>query len=214
VVKIVSDRILDKDVLRRRAYDERAKQSDKPALSRKICESITNLPEYQAATTIMCYLDCRSEVRTKDYVASILGSDKRIVIPYCTVDENDSPVLGLWWLESFDELVAGTWNILEPPKQRWGEAGKEISARTLDLIMVPGVAFDRSGGRLGNGQGYYDKLLGLVPDDTVLIGVGYECQMFETIPMQAHDVYLDGILTEQSLYRCAGRHIGRGTNHD
>ena len=209
----MSDQILDKKALRRRAYDERAAQIEKPVLSRKICESFTNLPEYRAAKTIMWYLHCRSEVRTRDFIAGILGSDKRIVIPYCTVDTNGCPVLGLWWLESIDELVAGTWNILEPPKHRWGETDKEVSARTLDLIMVPGVAFDRSGGRLGNGQGYYDKLLNRLPDDTVSIGVGFECQMLDSIPMQTHDIYLDGILTEKSLYRCAGRHRSRGTNY-
>lgn len=198
---------LDKDKLRRCAYDARAAQIDKQALSQKICQSFTGLPEYQTAQTVMWYLDCRTEVRTRAYVANLLGSDKgkRIIIPYCTVDASQSPVLGLWSLDSMDELVAGTWNILEPPKHRWGESGKEVSVKTLDLIMVPGVAFDRLGGRLGNGQGYYDKLLNQVRADTTLIGVGFECQLFDKIPMQAHDIYLDGILTDQSLYRCAGR---------
>ncbi len=206
----VEDQNLEKGELRRCAYDVRAAQTDKQALSGKICKAFTELPEYQAAGTVMWYLDCRSEVRTREYVASLIASDKdgsgkRMVIPYCTVDADDSPVLGLWSLESMDELVAGTWNILEPPKQRWGESGKEVSVKTLDLIMVPGVAFDRMGGRLGNGQGYYDKLLNQVRADTTLIGAGFECQLFDKIPMRAHDIYLDGILTEQSLYRCAGR---------
>ena len=58
-----------------------------------------------------------------------LESGKKIVVPYCTVDESGANKLGLWWLESMDELVVGKWKILEPPRDRWGEPGKGGSRR-------------------------------------------------------------------------------------
>lgn len=155
----------------------------------------------------MCYLDCRSEVRTTSAVKTALAGEKRIVIPYCTGDGEGHKFLGLWWLQSLDELIPGMWNILEPPKSRWGEPGKEIDPRQLDLIMVPGVAFDAQGGRLGNGQGYYDRLLAEVRPDCELIGVGFECQIFKQIPMNKQDIYLDGVITERSFYKGIGRNI-------
>jgi 5-formyltetrahydrofolate cyclo-ligase len=153
----------------------------------------------------MCYLHCRSEVKTSDMVREQLATGKRTVIPYCTKDDNGSNKLGLWLLEDFQELQPGMWGILEPPKERWGESGKEIAPDELDLIMVPGVAFDRTGGRLGNGAGYYDRLLKMVRKDTVLIGVSFEAQMMPEIIMGPHDVYMDYVITEAAIYKGRGR---------
>jgi 5-formyltetrahydrofolate cyclo-ligase len=146
-------------------------------------------------------LHCRSEVRTLKAVSAELNGAKRIVIPYCTKDQNGQPKLGLWRLEAISELSPGTWGILEPAKARWGEKGKEVSAKNLDLVMVPGVAFDRKGGRLGNGAGYYDRLLQEVSPDTKLTAVCYESQLFDEVLMETHDVYMDAVLTEKNCYR-------------
>jgi 5-formyltetrahydrofolate cyclo-ligase len=70
--------------------------------------------------------------------------------------------------------------------------------------MVPGVAFDRSGGRLGNGAGYYDRLFKSVGKDTVLIGVCFEAQIMPEIIMEGHDIYMDYVITESEVYRGRG----------
>ena len=190
---------------RRKAYDVRNAQSDKGALSRVIVDKFLDHGAYRRAMTVMFYLHCRSEVRTRDRVREQLSSDKRVVVPYCTRDADGQNRLGLWWLEDLQELQPGTWGILEPPKERWGETGKEITPEALDLIMVPGVAFDRRGGRLGNGAGYYDRLLKSVRNDTVLIGVCFEAQIMPEVIMEAHDVYMDYVITEAAIYKGRGR---------
>lgn len=190
---------------RRKAYQARNRQADKDAASQVICAQVTAHPAYQQAETVMWYSHCRSEVRTRPTLAHEISTDKRIVIPYCTRDQQGRNKLGLWRLEDFAELVPGTWGILEPPKQRWGEAGKEIAPDRLDCIIVPGVAFDRQGGRLGNGAGYYDRLLQCVRADAVLIGVGYESQLFDRIAMEPHDVAMDFVITEKAVYAGSGR---------
>ncbi|WP_349431636.1 5-formyltetrahydrofolate cyclo-ligase [Methylomarinum sp. Ch1-1] len=199
----------DKSVLkqqqRRQADAARQAQSEKDELSRKICEQFVALPEYQWAGTVMWYLHCRSEVRTVDTLLTQLDSDKCCVIPYCTVDEQGRNKLGLWRLEDLNELVTGTWGILEPPQERWLEPAKRVDVEELDLIMAPGVAFDCNGGRLGHGAGYYDRLLENVREDAVVAGVCYQAQLLESVAMDSHDVYMDKVITETAVYRGKGR---------
>ena len=194
-----------KSAMRRQAYDARAAQPDKDAVSAIICEKFVTLPKYERAHTVMWYLDCRSEVRTRAAIPAALESDKKIVVPYCTVDENGENKLGLWYLKSMDELIIGKWNILEPPKERWGEDGKEIEPEELDLVMVPGVGFDRRGGRMGNGQGYYDRLLVQIRSDAPLIAICYESQLFDEVLVGPHDIFMDKVLTEKAIYNGKGR---------
>jgi 5-formyltetrahydrofolate cyclo-ligase len=191
--------------LRRRAYDARNAQDNKDEVSRIIIERFIALPEYAAAKTAMWYLDVRSEVRTRHQVADALNGGKRIVIPYCTADEHGANKLGLWHLTGMDELVVGKWKILEPPRERWGEAGKEVEPRDLDLVMVPGVGFARDGARMGNGQGYYDRLLHQVRPEASLIALAYECQMFPELAVGPQDIYMDKVITEKAVYEGRGR---------
>ena len=99
-----------------------------------------------------------------------------------------------------EEMIVGKWKILEPPHDRWAEPGKEFQAEQLDLVIVPGVGFSRDGGRMGNGQGYYDRLLTNVRPDCVLVGLCYESQLFDDLIMGPHDVFMDKVVTERATY--------------
>lgn len=199
------DLMARKDAQRRRAYDARNAQEDKDAVSRIAIERCLGLPEYQGARTVMWYIDCRSELRTKWALPAAISSGKRIVVPYCTEDEQGQNKLGLWWLQSMDELVVGKWKILEPPRNRWGEPGKEVAAEELDFVMVPGVGFSRDGGRMGNGQGYYDRLLERVRPDCPLVAPCYESQLLEDLIVGPHDVFMDRVVTQRQVYDGKGR---------
>jgi 5-formyltetrahydrofolate cyclo-ligase len=191
--------------MRRAAYDARNSQPDKDRVSQIAVATLLQLPDYQAAQTVLWYLDCRSELRTRHVLPEALASTKRIIVPYCTVDDAGANKLGLWWLQSMDELVIGKWKILEPPRDRWGEPGKELEPEQLDLVVVPGVAFSRTGGRMGTGQGYYDRLLDRVRPECQLIGLCYECQLFDDLIVGPHDVFMDKVVTERAVYPGQGR---------
>ncbi|MEQ8788986.1 MAG: 5-formyltetrahydrofolate cyclo-ligase [Pirellulaceae bacterium] len=194
-----------KNALRRAAYDARNAQEEKDRLSEAAIARFEQLQQYQRAETAMWYIDCRSELRTKFALPRAIASGKRIIVPYCTVDENGDNKLGLWRLESMDELVVGKWKILEPPREQWGDPAKEVAPRDLDIVMVPGVGFSRDGARMGNGQGYYDRLLAQVRPDCPLAAVCYESQLFDDLIVGPHDVFMDLVVTEQAVYPGRGR---------
>lgn len=191
---------MDKQQLRQLAYAARHAQPDKDAASAEICRRVLNQPWYEQAETVLWYVHCRSEVRTLPVLSEQLHAGKRIVVPYCTLDDNGENVLGLWYLQAIDELKPGMWNILEPPRERWHEPARRIEPQALDAVIVPGVAFDKRGGRLGNGAGYYDRLLQWVRPDTVLVGIGYQAQIFPDLEMLSYDVYMNIVVTEQAIY--------------
>lgn len=188
-----------KQQIRGLAFAGRRTQESKDELSHQIVARLMALPEYQRAATVMFYIDVRSEVRTRFALETALNSRKEIVVPYCVGDD-----LGLFRLEAMQDLEIGTFGILEPLGRLRNLPDRRVDVRKLDLILVPGVAFDRHGGRLGHGKGYYDKLLRNARPDTPLIALAFECQLFPKIPTEEHDVFMDRVITENRIYSHAG----------
>ncbi len=187
--------------LRERAHANRNAQPNKDELSQRMCAAFAALPEYAAARTVLFYVDVRSEVRTRHYLPTALTHGKKVVVPWC----NDRGELELFHLESMDELAIGMYRILEPKAELRALPAKQVEPRELDLVMVPGVAFDRTGARMGHGKGYYDKLLQHARPDVQLVALTFECQLFAEIPTAEHDVFMDKIITETAVYEGKGR---------
>jgi 5-formyltetrahydrofolate cyclo-ligase len=130
-------------------------------------------------------------------LTAAINFNKKIVVPFCTVDGNGQNTLGLWHLKKLSELQIGSWNILEPPESiRQNHPEQIVDPSELDIVLVPGVAFDKNGGRLGNGQGYYDRLLADVRPDCLLVGVCFECQIFNDVCLESHDIEMNCVITE------------------
>jgi 5-formyltetrahydrofolate cyclo-ligase len=181
--------------IRAQAHANRNQQPNKEELSLQICRTFMALPEYAAARTVMFYVDVRSEVRTRHSLSEALATGKRIVVPYCVDQE-----LELFLLTQMDELAVGMYKILEPRVELRALPEKRIEPSDLDLIMVPGVAFDKTGARMGHGFGYYDKLLQHARAEAPFVALAFECQLFPEIPTQAHDIFMDKIITEKAVY--------------
>ena len=194
------DVIRQKADLRRQAYAARREQLEPDVVSRKAIEQLLRLPQYMQAGSALWYVDCRTELKTQWCLPTELESDRAIYVPYCTTHEG-RPNLGLWRLECLSELVVGKWKILEPPKDQWLDSDRVIEPAQLDVVIVPGVGFSPDGRRLGNGQGYYDRLLAAVGSSCSLIGLCYQCQIFPEFPVELHDVRMDFVVTEQQVYR-------------
>ncbi len=190
-----------KDAIRKQAHANRNAQENKDELSRRIVGAFMSLPEYATAETVMFYIDVRSEVRTRHDLELALQSGKTIVVPWC----NANGELELFRLDAMEELEVGMYKILEPRAELRGLQEKQVNVETLDLIMVPGVGFDRRGARTGHGKGYYDKLLQHARSNTPLIALAFECQLFDEIPVADHDIFMDKIITEDHVYNGRGR---------
>ncbi len=195
-----TDTATKKQEIRQAAHENRRNQPNKDEVSSVIVQRFMALPEYASAKTVMFYVDVRDEVRTRQALPDAIQGDKRIVIPYCVEGE-----LELFHLESMDELEVGMYKILEPRNDLRDVAAKRLQPADLDLIMVPGVAFDRLGGRTGHGKGYYDKLLEHARADAPLVALAFESQMFPEIPCESHDIYMDKVVTEKDTYQGRGR---------
>ncbi len=190
-----------KKAIREEAHRRRNAQPNKDELSLAICTTFMEQAEYAAAGTVMFYVDARSEVRTRHSLEKALKTHKKIVVPWC----NPQQELELFHLEAMEEMALGMYKILEPLPELRHQPRKKVHPRELDLVMVPGVAFDRRGARMGHGFGYYDKLLHQAREEVPLVALSFECQLFPEIPTQPHDIFMDKIITEAAVHPGKGR---------
>jgi len=188
-----------KEEIRRQGHARRNAQDNKDELSRAISSTLEEQPEFAAAGVVLFYLDARSEVRTRHFLPAVLKQGKRVVVPYC-VDEH----IELFHLKDQNELSPGAFDVLEPRPELRALPGKTVLPSEVDLVMAPGIAFDRQGGRIGHGLGYYDKLLEHLRPDAPIIALAFESQLFPEVPVDAHDICMDKVITERAVY------IGRG----
>jgi 5-formyltetrahydrofolate cyclo-ligase len=191
-----------KAFIREMARKNRVAQKNKDFISADIVAKFTALPSYTSAKTVMWYVEAGSEVRTRHALPAALKSGKRVVVPWCVVESN---TLELFLLEDASELVEGAYKILEPKEELRRLPRKVVKPEELDLVMVPGTAFDKRGARMGQGKGYYDRLLATARPDAPLVAIAFDCQIFEEIPVDAHDVFMDLVLTETRAIPGKGR---------
>ena len=161
--------------------DQRARESI------KMCESIIASTPYQRATTVLAYASFGSEFDTSFLLQRVLADKKNLVMP--RVDK-ETQQLQLHRVHHLDELVAGGWDIREPHAD-----AKIVTPNELDFILVPGVAFDRAGFRIGYGKGFYDKLLASSSPASTRLSAAFDCQIVDAVPNEAHDQRVDIIIT-------------------
>ncbi len=185
----------DKAGLRRelRTARERVDADQAVKWSEAIQERVLALPFVDAAETLHTFVGAlRGEVQTRALVEQWLRSGKRVVCPRV---EGADGVLGHYAISSLDELVESKMGLWEPDPGRCRRVGLD----ELDVVITPGLGFDREGHRLGLGGGYYDRLLA---SGTPSVGLAFGLQVVERIPHEAHDVPVDWLVTEQGVTDC------------
>ncbi|KAB2951854.1 5-formyltetrahydrofolate cyclo-ligase [Heliorestis acidaminivorans] len=163
-----------------------------------ITEKLVQGRDFQEARTVMAYSSFRQEVMTKALLELAWQEGKRVLIPLC--QPSDSKIIPCQ-IDSFDDLVEGTWGILEPSPEKLNP----LSPAEIDLVLVPALAFDLQGHRLGYGAGYYDRFLPQLQEKAVKIGLAYELQIIEKLFPEDHDIPVDSIITESRWINCKGR---------
>lgn len=156
-----------------------------------IFNRLVNSEFYKRAKTIFSFVSFKSEVDTHNIIKHALRDEKTICVPKI---ESKQKGIELFRVDNFDQLKNGYFNILEPD-----ESCPPIDSNNIDLILMPGVAFDRQGGRLGYGAAFYDRFLTNMNKQVDKIALAYHFQVIDRIPMDEHDVRIDGIVTEEEF---------------
>ncbi|MGE4357399.1 MAG: 5-formyltetrahydrofolate cyclo-ligase [Candidatus Omnitrophota bacterium] len=164
---------------------ERLKNQTKEERRRKsliIREKLFSLEEFKKARVLMSYVSLDYEVDTEDIIKEALKMGKVVAVPVTV--KKDKIILPSKILNFEEELVEGNFGIREPKK----EFLRIIPEEMLELILVPGIAFDMSGRRIGHGAGYYDNFLRTIPKRTVTIGLAFDFQIVDNLPLLPHDI--------------------------
>jgi 5-formyltetrahydrofolate cyclo-ligase len=165
------------------------------ALSRAIVRDIVGTSVYRRSEGVLAYASFGSELRTDEFVRHVLRQGKTLLLP--RVDRQRGSLDVYRVRDPVRDLRVGTWGIREPRPDRCARVGHHA----IDFVLVPGVAFDARGARLGYGGGFYDKLLadGLSPGVWLVAGA-FESQIVGEVPPEEHDVSMDVVVTENRHY--------------
>ncbi|MAH33246.1 5-formyltetrahydrofolate cyclo-ligase [archaeon] len=190
-----------KQALKLKIFEKRKSLSEEYVIekSTEIKEMLYSLPEFKEAKNIMFYVSFDNEADTHEMIKELLlEKEKTVVVPYT---EKDNYLLQISKLEDFNELEKKNFGILEHKEHHI----KKFDIADIDLVIVPGVVFDKSGHRIGYGHGYYDRFLDnleKINKNAVKIGLAYDFQIADKIPIEKHDVPVDKIVTEKRIIRC------------
>jgi 5-formyltetrahydrofolate cyclo-ligase len=180
-----------KRAVRRAAIERRDLLSagERSAKSERIVDRVLALPEVGAAGTVMAFWSFGSEVQTSALIERLHGSGTRVVLPRVVEGELEAVVYA-----PGDPVAAASFGAMEP-------AGRDVvPAEEVDVVIVPGVAFDRRGGRVGYGGGFYDRLLSKAPS-VPAVAVAFAVQLVDEVPQGGSDSRVDGIVTEDEVIR-------------
>lgn len=158
-------------------------------------QRLLGMSEFVDAGVVCCYLNMKLEVATSALVARRIEMGRVLTVPSY---QDETRSYDIVQLDDPSTLVEGKFGISEPG------LGSSTFTGSVDLIVVPGLGFDRTGNRLGRGGGYYDRMLA---DDRFLgavkVGIAFNCQIIDSVPVLEHDVGIDVLITEERLYRCS-----------
>lgn len=173
-----------------RALRAQLNLDDVAVWSAQIAERVQGLEKFRRAKVIALYLALPGEVQTAPILTACHRLGQRVCVP---AFDNRAGCYRLAWLTANDILAAGRLQIPEPAEPVW-----VAQPETVDVALVPGLAFDAKGHRLGHGRGWLDRLLESLA--AYKIGLGFAVQIVARVPVAAHDVLMDAVVTEKEIY--------------
>lgn len=162
-------------------------------MSAQVMENLLSLPVLHRPGAILCYASFGSEVDTHVMIRRLLGQRRTVALP---VTQRQSQTMYAAQIGSFESLRRGNFGILEPDS-----SAAVIEPGKLSAVLVPGLAFDRAGYRIGYGMGFYDRYLPCCPN-AVRIALAYDFQLIEHLPHEMHDLPVHYIVTPKEAICC------------
>jgi 5-formyltetrahydrofolate cyclo-ligase len=184
-----------KQALRRRLLNRRNSLASETIeqLSLQISGRLFELQEFQSATTVSTYLNMGSEVSTSQIVSRCISSGKRVIVP--VTNRARKRLIFSEIKDIGKELELGTFGIREPRP----EFLRPVPLEEAQIVLVPAIAWDYRGYRIGYGGGYYDRTINSLHTPLVMIGLGYEFQIIERIPNNRYDRRVNKLVTERRV---------------
>jgi len=161
--------------------------------SNRIVDKLIKFDKYQQSEKIMLYIATKSEVQTQRMIESAQKDNKNIYIPLIIQEQHD--LIPSLVIDFEKEIALGNLGIYQPKE----EFHRLFPPSILDLVIVPGVAFTQQGHRLGRGGGYYDRFLKKLSRQAYSVGLAFEMQIIEEIPLEETDMPVDCIITEKRI---------------
>lgn len=180
------------------AQRDQLPEASRAAMSGRITERLLTLPAIVTARCVLAYLSFGSEFQSAALLDALAARGARLVLP--KVDRQARRLRLFHVADIAADTAAGVWGIREPREDRCEEA----SLDHVEAVVVPGVAFTRRGERLGYGGGFYDRLLGGWSTRPPCIAPAFAMQVVDTLPVDAHDVAVDLVVTESASHARAG----------
>jgi 5-formyltetrahydrofolate cyclo-ligase len=179
----------EKSSLRRHFLELLKKQgsAEREAKSRIVAEQLFKLPAFIKAKTVLFYASLPGEVETFAMITQAINLQKHVALPVLESNQrNMVPTL----TDSTEDLIAGPLGTRQPRL----DASRIVDVNSLDAVIVPGLGFDRSNNRLGRGAGCYDRFLSSLPASTAKIGIAFDFQIVDRLPVEEHDVPLSCVI--------------------
>ncbi len=187
------------------AARDRLNPASRAEKSRRIAALLTEHPTALAAAHVFVYVHFRSEVETLPLIEHFLAAGKTVSVPLTL--RKEGRLLAVRITDPASQLRPGCFGILEPDKEQ-----RAINPAEIDLALIPGSVFDRRGGRLGYGGGFYDRFLSQNAPQALRAALAYAMQLVEQVPLEAHDQLMDILVTEEQLYDCRRNRDAQDSN--
>lgn len=189
--------MIDKSILRQELLIKRRSltNSEVCTASKKITKIISCWPLYKDANVIMSYLSMPEEPQTDELIINAIQLEKIICVPRLLPRYGYMEAVRLFSLN--DAVRCGKLGLRQPDTSK----SETISPESIDLVLVPGMAFDLQGNRLGMGAGYYDRFLPSA-QNAIFAGIAWDFQIVSSVPNEDHDIALDFLVTESGVFNC------------
>jgi len=192
VSELLTKKIIRQEIASLRKNENRESIESK---SIEITKKVIDLEPFINGRAIMCYMDFKNEVMTKYILSHCFEKGKKVILPLVDTIDGVKKIVPYEVKDLERDLCAGTFGILEPKKDR----AEIFNPEEIDLVIVPGVAFDRNRNRVGYGAGLYDRFLKTVKPCCPKAGIAFEFQIYDTVPVEEHDIPLDFVITEKRI---------------
>ena len=187
LMAISDEKVKLRDTVLRKLKEQSSEE--RQSKSKAIASKLKQDAVFQKAKVVMFYVSIAQEVETISLLKEFLREGKIATVPY--VDSQAQTLVSVEIKNPDQELTPGSYGILEP----YSRLVRPFDLNRLDLVLVPGIAFDHEGHRLGRGRGYYDRFLKTLPAHVKRYGLAFDFQLLDSIPFTDEDVSMDQVIT-------------------